>query len=70
MMILAHMGWESYPIARLEETKDAQRIKEDMLTRAGTGAGPYFWGSPEAEKERPYPPHLLTIVDRPVDYSR
>lgn len=31
MMILAHMGWESYPIARLDETKDAQRIKEDML---------------------------------------
>lgn len=30
-MILAHMGWESYPIARLDETKDAQRIKEDML---------------------------------------
>ena len=20
--------------------------------------------------KRPYPPHLLTIVDRPVDYSR
>ena len=31
MMILTHMGWESYPIARLDETKDAQRIKEDML---------------------------------------
>ena len=31
MMILAHMGWESYPIARLDETKDAQRIKDDML---------------------------------------
>jgi fructokinase len=25
------LGWESYPIARLDETKDAQRIKEDML---------------------------------------
>lgn len=25
MMILAHMGWESYPIARLDETKDAQK---------------------------------------------
>ena len=31
---------------------------------------PYFGVSPEAEKERPYPPYLLTIVDRPVDYSR
>ena len=31
MMILSRMGWESYPIARLDETKDAQRIKEDML---------------------------------------
>ena len=27
MMSLAHMGWESYPIARLDETKDAQRIR-------------------------------------------
>lgn len=31
MMILSFMGWEAYPIARLDETKDAQRIKEDML---------------------------------------
>lgn len=30
MMILAHMGWESYPIARLDETKDAKRVLSDM----------------------------------------
>ena len=28
MMILAHMGWESYPIARLDETKDAPTAME------------------------------------------
>ena len=30
MMILAHMGWESYPIARLDGTKDAKRVLADM----------------------------------------
>lgn len=30
MMILAHMGWDAYPIARLDGTKDAQRILADM----------------------------------------
>lgn len=30
MMILAHMGWESYPIARLDGTKDGQRVLADM----------------------------------------
>lgn len=31
MMILAHMGWVSYPIARLDKSKDATRIVEDMV---------------------------------------
>ena len=30
MMILAHMGWESYPIARLDGTKDTERVLADM----------------------------------------
>ena len=30
MMILAHMGWDTYPIARLDGTKDAQRVLADM----------------------------------------
>lgn len=30
MMILSHMGWDSYPIARLDETKDAKRVLADM----------------------------------------
>lgn len=30
MMILAHMGWEAYPIARLDESKDTARILADM----------------------------------------
>lgn len=30
MMILAHMGWNSYPIARLDGSKDTTRILEDM----------------------------------------
>ena len=30
MMILSHMGWEAYPIARLDETKDAKRVLDDM----------------------------------------
>lgn len=30
MMILSHMGWDSYPIARLDETKDTRRIFDDM----------------------------------------
>lgn len=30
MMILAHMGWESYPIARLDGTKDTERVLSDM----------------------------------------
>lgn len=30
MMILAHMGWETYPIARLDGTKDTMRILVDM----------------------------------------
>jgi len=30
MMILAHMGWEAYPVARLDESKDTTRILEDM----------------------------------------
>lgn len=30
MMILAHMGWEVYPIARLDGSKDTLRILEDM----------------------------------------
>lgn len=30
MMILAHMGWNSYPIARLDGSKDTTRIIEDM----------------------------------------
>lgn len=30
MMILAHMGWDSFPIARLDGLKDTTRILEDM----------------------------------------
>lgn len=30
MMILSHMGWESYPIARLDQTKDTRRVLDDM----------------------------------------
>lgn len=30
MMILAHMGWNSYPIARLDGTRDTTRILADM----------------------------------------
>lgn len=30
MMILSYMGWESYPIARLDGTKDGQRVLADM----------------------------------------
>lgn len=30
MMILAHMGWDTFPIARLDGSKDATRILEDM----------------------------------------
>lgn len=30
MMILAHMGWETFPIARLDGTKDGVRVLEDM----------------------------------------
>lgn len=30
MMILSYMGWESYPIARLDGTKDAKRVLDDM----------------------------------------
>ena len=30
MMILSFMGWESYPIARLDGTKDAKRVLDDM----------------------------------------
>lgn len=30
MMILAHMGWEAYPIARLDGTKDGMRVLDDM----------------------------------------
>lgn len=30
MMILSHMGWESYPIARLDDTKDGKRVMVDM----------------------------------------
>ena len=30
MMILSHMGWESYPIARLDGTKDGKRVLADM----------------------------------------
>ena len=30
MMILAHMGWNSYPIARLDGSKDTTRILEDL----------------------------------------
>lgn len=30
MMILSYMGWESYPIARLDETKDTRRVLDDM----------------------------------------
>lgn len=30
MMILAHMGWDSYPIARLDGTKDTDRVLADM----------------------------------------
>ena len=30
MMILAHMGWDVYPIARLDGTKDTARLLADM----------------------------------------
>ncbi len=30
MMILAHMGWDAYPIARLDGTKDTARLLADM----------------------------------------
>lgn len=30
MMILAHMGWDTYPIARLDDTKDTKRLLDDM----------------------------------------
>lgn len=30
MMILSHMGWNAYPIARLDDTKDGMRVLEDM----------------------------------------
>ena len=30
MMILSHMGWKSYPIARLDQTKDTRRVLDDM----------------------------------------
>lgn len=30
MMILAHMGWDAYPIARLDGTKDGVRVLDDM----------------------------------------
>ena len=30
MMILAHMGWNAYPIARLDGTKDTARLLADM----------------------------------------
>ena len=30
MMILYFMGWESYPTARLDGTKDAMRVLDDM----------------------------------------
>lgn len=30
MMILAHMGWETYPVARLDNTKDTTRLLADM----------------------------------------
>ena len=30
MMILAHMGWETFPIARLDGTKDGVRVLDDM----------------------------------------
>lgn len=30
MMILSHMGWDAYPIARLDSTKDGVRVLDDM----------------------------------------
>lgn len=30
MMILSYMGWETYPIARLDSTKDGLRVLDDM----------------------------------------
>ncbi len=30
MMILSHMGWDSYPIARLDGTRDTERLLADM----------------------------------------
>ena len=30
MMILAHMGWDAYPIARLDGTRDTTRLLADM----------------------------------------
>lgn len=34
MMILSYMGWESYPIARLDGTKDTERVLSDMVKHA------------------------------------
>ena len=34
MMILAHFGWDSYPIARLDGTKDTDRVLTDMAKHA------------------------------------
>ena len=31
MMILSHMGWDAYPVARLDGTKDTTRILDDMI---------------------------------------
>lgn len=31
MMILSHMGWDAYPTARLDGTKDTTRILDDMI---------------------------------------
>lgn len=30
MMILSYMGWETYPISRLDDTKDGMRVLADM----------------------------------------
>lgn len=30
MMLLAHMGWDAYPIARLDGTKDTEKVLADM----------------------------------------
>ena len=34
MMILAHMGWDAYPVARLDGTKDTDRVLADMRKHA------------------------------------